>query len=148
MKSLDLEWVVNNWRIANDEARLAAAKEMRKRLRASMTALERMGRGLAPVRSAGNTLARVQELRSQGLSLPDAVAKVRQEDAHLPPWQVEEAPQLRQQLRSLLDEKGSIISVWAALYPAFKPAWTDLERRVADLHTRLRLDDAEGGEGS
>jgi hypothetical protein len=142
MKSLDLEWIVNNWDHASEEDRLAAGKEARKQLRAGMTQLERVARGLGPFYGEPHIkLARVKELRAQGLSLSEAAARAREESAGQPAWQVESAPEMRQQILDGLDEAVHVFYVWADRCPSLEPAWTDLERRAADLHTQLRAAD-------
>jgi hypothetical protein len=88
MKSLDLEWIVNNWEHASEADRFAAGKEAHKRLRAMMTELEQIAKGLAPLRGDPATrMARMKELRAQGLSLEQAVAELREESEGMPRWQ-------------------------------------------------------------
>jgi hypothetical protein len=142
MKSLDLEWIVNNWAAATEADRLAAGKETRKRLRATMTGLERSARMLAPQRGRQfDKLARVKELRAQGLGLREAAEVVREETADLPAWQLDGTPEMRQQIRESLEATTIVYRIWAELCPDLEPAWTDLERRALNLHDQLRRDD-------
>jgi hypothetical protein len=144
VKSIDLEWIVHNWDNASEDDRLAAAKEMRKRLRTAMTTLEGIGRSLGPRRGNPATkLARVKELRAQGWDVKDAAAQARAEAADQPRWDIPDAAQMRQQIREGLDWLVGVIYDWAERCPDLEPAWTQLEGRALDLHTRLRLDDGE-----
>jgi hypothetical protein len=143
MKALDLEWIVNNWEHATEADRLAAGKAARKQLRAGMTQLEHVARGLKPLHGdPAVRLARVKELRAQGLDLQEAVAQAR-EQVDGQPHSPEGWAEMRQQIREALDEVVHVFYFWADRCPDLQPAWNDLERRAADLHTQLRIADSE-----
>jgi hypothetical protein len=146
VKSLDLEWIANNWQDATEADRLAAGKEMRKRLREGMTRMESLARACGPFRGEpGARAGRVIELRRQGLSLKEAAHKARdearEESAHLPAWQPDDAPEIRRWIREAIDDVVRLFRIWAELCPSLEPAWSDLERRALNLHDQLRRDD-------
>jgi len=75
MKSIDLEWIVNNWEHVDAADRLAAGKEPRKRFGSGMTQLEQVAQGVKPLSDdPAVVLARIKELRAQGVDLQEAVA--------------------------------------------------------------------------
>jgi hypothetical protein len=144
MKTLDLQWIVADWEHASEADRLAAAKEARKRLRAMMTQLEGVVRGLTPLRGDPATrMARMKELRAQGLDLTAAVEQLRKESETMPRWEPPNWPEARREVLEGLDMAVLGPTFWRERYPAMEPDWSDLERRAADLHTRLRIADGE-----
>jgi hypothetical protein len=144
MKALDLEWIIANWENATEDDRLAAGKEMRKQFRAGMTMCEGLARDIAPWRGDPKTIAgRIEELRRQGLSLQQVAAVIKQENAHLPAWQMADAPRMRAELREALDSATTAARWWAAMCPRLEPAWGEIQQRAMNLHERLRRDDLE-----